>query len=173
MVAHDGKTEGEIIIRAPEKTTYAYYHNAEMTKAKFYKGWMYTGDAGVWDEDWTVTVSGRKDDMMVVSGENIYPTQIEEAIAENPKVRDCMVTAVSDKVRGEAIAAYVVAEDDSLTLEELSDFCAKSAMLSRYKRPRYFAIVEELPRTATGKKMHYQLKARAESDLASGLLKRV
>ena len=172
MVPHDKLSEGEIIIRSPEKTTYSYYHNEEMTRAKFHKGWMYTGDTGVWDEDWNVTVRGRKDDMMVVSGENIYPTQIEEAITENPKVKDCIVTAVSDKVRGQAVVAYVVPEDKSLTVRELADFCAKSAMLSKYKKPRYFALVEELPHTATGKKMHYQMRARAEEDLAKGILRK-
>ncbi len=172
MVSHDNQTEGEIIIRAPEKTTYAYYHNDEMARAKFYKGWMYTGDTGVWNEDWIVTVRGRKDDMIVVSGENIYPAQIEEAISENPKVRDCLVTAVPDKVRGEAVVAYVVAEDKSLTLGELYAFCRDSPMLSRYKRPRYFAIVDDIPRTATGKKLHYQMKACALQDLESGLLKK-
>ncbi|MCR5723900.1 MAG: AMP-binding protein [Treponema sp.] len=172
MVAHDSRTEGEIIIRSPEKTTYSYYHNDKMAREKFYKGWMYTGDTGVWDENWLVTVRGRKDDMIVVSGENIYPTQIEEAICEHQKVRDCLVTAVPDKVRGQAVAAYVVAEDSSLTIHELAVFCAKSAMLSKYKKPRYFAIVDELPRTATGKKMHYQMKARAEIDLQNGILRK-
>lgn len=168
----DGETEGEIIIRAPEKTTYSYYHNDAVQAEKFYKGWMYTGDTGVWNESLVVTVRGRKDDMMLVSGENIYPTQIEEVIAENPKVQDCIVTAVPDKVRGQAVVAYVVAADDTLTIRELCEFCAKSPMLSRYKRPRYFAIVSELPRTATGKKMHFVMKERAEQDMANGVLRK-
>ena len=170
MIPHDSLTEGEIIIRSPEKTTYSYYNNDEMTKEKFYRGWMYTGDTGTWDDKWFVTVRGRKDDMMVVSGENIYPTQIEEAINEHPKVKDCIVTAVPDKIRGQAVAAYVIAEDSSLTVEDLAAFCAKSPMMSKYKRPRYFAIIDEIPRTATGKKMHYMMKKRAEGDVLSGIL---
>lgn len=170
MIPHDSLTEGEIIIRSPEKTTYSYYNNDEMTKEKFYRGWMYTGDTGTWDDKWFVTVRGRKDDMMVVSGENIYPTQIEEAINEHPKVKDCIVTAVPDKIRGQAVAAYVIAEDSSLTVEDLSAFCAKSPMMSKYKRPRYFAIIDKIPRTATGKKMHYMMKKRAEGDVLSGIL---
>lgn len=172
LTPRDRITEGEIIIRAPEKTTYAYIGNDAMQAEKFYKGWMYTGDTGTWDENGTVSVYGRKDDMIVVSGENIYPAQIEAVITEHPKVRDCIVTAVPDKVRGQAVAAYVVAEDKSLTIRELSDFCAKSAMLSRYKRPRYFAIVSELPHTATGKKKHFVMKERAQKDLETGLLRK-
>ncbi len=170
MVPHDSMEEGEIIIHSPAKSTYSYYHNEEMTKEKFYKGWMYTGDTGVWDEDWIVTVKGRKDDMMVVSGENIYPSQIEEAVALNPKVKDCIVTAVPDKVRGQAVVAYVIPEDKSLTVEELAAFCSESKMLSRYKKPRYFAIVDSIPYTATGKKQHNKMKARAREDLENGIL---
>jgi len=172
MVPHDRMTEGEVIIMSPEKTTYSYYNNDEMTKEKFYKGWMYTGDTGTWDDKWFVTIRGRKDDMMVVSGENIYPTQIEEAIIENPKVKDCIATSVPDSLRGQAVAAYVIPEDDTLTIHELIDFCAHSPMLSKYKRPRYYAIIKEIPHTPTGKKMHYLMKERAPKDLETGLLRK-
>lgn len=172
MVPHDKMTEGEVIIKSPAKSSYSYYKNEEMNRARYYKGWYYTGDTGTWDDDWIVTIRGRKDDMMVVSGENIYPSQIEDAINRSPKVRDCIVTAVPDKVRGQSVAAYVVPEDDSLTIDELASFCAKSPMLSKYKRPRYYAIVREIPRTATGKKKHFQIKERAAKDLETGFLRR-
>lgn len=172
LVPMDSKTEGEIIIRSPEKTTYTYFNNERAAAEKFYKGWMYTGDTGIWDENMIVTVRGRKDDMMVVSGENIYPTQVEEALNAHPKVKDSMVTSVPDKIRGQAVVAYIVPEDESLTIKELVDFCAHNKMLSVYKRPRWFAIVDELPHTATGKKKHFELRNRAESDLASGILKK-
>lgn len=172
LVPMDSKTEGEIIIRSPEKTTYTYFNNERAAAEKFYKGWMYTGDTGIWDENMIVTVRGRKDDMMVVSGENIYPTQVEEALNAHPKVKDSMVTSVPDKIRGQAVVAYIVPEDESLTIKELVDFCAHNKMLSVYKRPRWFAIVDELPHTATGKKKHFELRNRAESDLTSGILKK-
>ena len=173
LVPTDSMTEGEVIIRSPAKSTYSYYHNEEMTKEKFYKGWMYTGDTGVWNDDWVVTIKGRKDDMMVVSGENIYPAQIEEAVMQNEKVKDCIVTAVPDKVRGQAVCAYVIPEDETLNLKELNDFCAQSKMLSKYKRPRYFAIVHNIPMTATGKKQHAKIKKQAQQDLQDGVLVRV
>lgn len=171
-VPHDSVTEGEIIIKAPGKSSYSYYNNPEMNRQKYYKGWYYTGDTGTWDENSIVTIKGRKDDMMVVSGENIYPSQIEEAICGHPMVKNCMVVPVPDKVRGQCAAAYVIAENDSLTIKELSEFCANSPMLSSYKRPRYFAIVKELPFTATGKKQHYLLRKQAPEDLEKGILKR-
>ena len=172
LVPTDNETVGEIIIRSPGKTTYSYYNNPEEEKEKFYKGWMYTADLGYWDEHLYVTVNGRKDDMIVSSAENIYPTQIEEIINEFDKVADSIVTAVPDKVRGQAAVAYVVAKDPSLTIAELSQYCSDHPMLSAYKKPRWFAIVDELPHTATGKKIHYIMRERAEEDLKNGLLKR-
>lgn len=171
-VPNDSKTQGEIIIKAPAKTTYAYFNNDEMMREKFYKGWMYTGDIGTWNEKDIVTVCGRKDDMMVVAGENIYPSQIEEVINTHPLVKDSIVTCVKDKVRGQAVVAYVVPSDEHLSVENLFSFCNESAMLSQYKRPRFFAIVKDIPYTATGKKQHYLMKQRAEKDLEDGLLKR-
>lgn len=172
LVATDNETVGEIIISTPGKTTYSYYNNPEEEEKKYYKGWMYTGDLGYWDENLYVTVNGRKDDMIVCSAENIYPTQIEEVLNEHEKVSDSMVTSVPDKVRGQVVVAYVVPKDESLTIEELVHFCSEHPMLSTYKRPRWYRIVGSLPHTATGKKMHYVMKQQASEDLAAGLLKR-
>ena len=110
--------------------------------------------------------------MIVVSGENIYPSQIEEAINEHPKVLDSIATSVPDPIRGQAVAAYIVTKDKSLTVRELFEFCTKSKILSIYKRPRYFAIVDELPKNATGKKLRSQMRIRAAQDLKNGLLKK-
>ena len=172
LVPTDSETVGEVILFCPGKSTYSYYKNPEEQEKKFYKGWMYTNDIGVWDENLYVTINGRKDDMIISAGENVYPTQVEEAINEFDKVADCMVTAVPDKARGQAIAAYVVPADPSLTVREIFDFCLETPMLSAYKRPRWYKIVDSLPMTATGKKMHYALKQQAEKDLEAGELKR-
>lgn len=172
LVPTDNETVGEIIIKCPGKTTYSYYNNPEEEEKKFYKGWMYTADLGYWDENLYVTVNGRKDDMIVCSAENIYPTQVEEIINEFDKVQDSMVTSVPDKVRGQVVVAYVVAKDEALTVADLVQFCNEHPMLSTYKKPRYYRIVDSLPHTATGKKMHYVIKQQAEEDLKNGLLKR-
>ena len=172
VVPMDNETVGEVILYCPGKTTYSYYNNPEEEQKKFYKGWMYTNDLGFWNENTYVTITGRKDDMIISAGENVYPTQVEEAINEFDKVSDCMVTSVPDEARGQAIAAYVVPKDDSLTIREVFDFCLNTPMLSAYKRPRWYKLVDSLPMTATGKKMHYVLKQQAAEDLKNGLLKR-
>lgn len=172
VVAQDNEAVGEVIISTPGKTTYSYYNNQEEMEKKFYKGWMYTADLGIWDENGYVTINGRKDDMIVCSAENIYPTQIEEVLNQHEKIADSIVTSVPDKVRGEAVVAYIVPADPQLTIEEVVAYCNESPMLSKYKRPRWYRIVDELPHTATGKKMHYVMKEQAEKDLAEKKLRR-
>lgn len=157
-VARDGEEIGEIIIKSPTKSAYCYFNNTEMTAEKFHQGWLYTGDAGTWDENEFITVAGRKDDMIVSAGENIYPTQIEAVLNEHPKVAESAVIGLPDRLRGESVAAYVVPSDDSLTVDELKDYCVHHPMMSSYKWPRVYKLVTELPHTATGKLMHYRVR---------------
>ncbi len=170
LVSMNDAEVGEIIIRTP-KSSYSYFENPEEEAKKFNDGWMYTGDLGTWDRDQFVTIVGRKDDMLIVSGENIYPTIVEEAINLHPLVHQSAVTSVPDKVRGEALVAYIVPEDDSLTVSDLVEFCIESDDLSKYKRPRFYRFVKELPMTATGKLQHYLVKDMALSDMEAGRLK--
>lgn len=169
-VAMDSVETGEVIIRTP-KSSYCYYDNPEEERKKFYKGWIYTGDIGTWDKEQYITIAGRKDDMLISGGENIYPPIVEEVLNEHPKVKSSAVTGVPDSLRGEAVTAYIVAEDDSLTVGELAKYCLKSSMLSTFKRPRYYRFVKELPVTATGKLQHYLVREMALNDLDLGLLK--
>lgn len=170
VVPTDNKTEGEIIICCPAKSTYCYAGNEKATKEKFYKGWMYTGDIGTWDEKQFITVAGRKDDMIISKGENIYPARIEEVLNCHPKVHECIVTGIPDSTRGESVAAYIIPEDDSLTVSELMDYCSESPHISKYQAPRYYRFVTELPHTATGKKQHFIIKKQAQQDMQDGLL---
>lgn len=172
VVPADGKTEGEIIIKCPTKSTFCYIKNEQATKEKFADGWMYTGDIGTWDEKQFITVAGRKDDMIISKGENIYPARIEEVLNCHPKVSECIVTGVPDSTRGESVAAYVIPKDISLTVAELMEYCKKSPNISKYQAPRYYRFVTELPHTATGKKQHFKIKEQAKKDLADGLLLR-
>lgn len=172
VVATDNTEEGEIIIKCPQKSTYCYVNNPKSTEEKFYKGWMYTGDIGTWDEKQFITIAGRKDDMIISKGENIYPARIEEVINLHPKVSECIVTGVPDSTRGESLAAYVIKADDTLTVQELLDYCSESPNLSKYQVPRYYRFVTELPHTATGKKQHFVIKKQAREDLKNGLLLR-
>ena len=170
LAATDESETGEVIIRTP-KSSYCYYNNPEEEANKFYKGWMYTGDLATWDKNHFITISGRKDDMIISGGENIYPPIIEEAINTHPKVAASAVTGIPDAVRGEAVVAYIVPEDDSLTVGDLVEHCNSSDLLSGYKRPRYYRFVKELPMTATGKLQHYLVKEMAMTDMENGLLK--
>ncbi len=172
LAATDNAEEGEVIIKCPQKSTYCYVNNPQSTKEKFYKGWMYTGDIGTWDEKQFITIAGRKDDMIISKGENIYPARIEEVINLHPKVSECIVTGVPDSTRGESLAAYVIKADDSLTVQELLEYCSESPNLSKYQVPRYYRFVTELPHTATGKKQHFVIKKQAREDLKNGLLMR-
>lgn len=172
-VAKNNIEVGEVIIRSPAKSAYCYFNNQEETNNKFYKGYMYTNDLGTWDKNNYISICGRKDDMIISSGENIYPTQVEEVLNMNPKVADCIVTSVPDKTRGELVTAYIVKKDPSLTYEELENYCKESPMIANYKRPRYYRFIAEIPFNLTGKKLHYKAKEMAASDLTNGLLHRV
>ncbi len=170
VVATDGCAEGEIIIKCPAKSTYSYIENEQAAREKFYKGWMYTGDIGTWDSNQFVTVAGRKDDMIISKGENIYPARIEEVLNCHPKVKESIVTGVPDSTRGECVAAYIIPEDETLTVSELLAYCESSPHISKYQAPRYYRFVDELPHTATGKKQHFIIKKMAAEDLKNGLL---
>ncbi len=172
LVPADGKTQGEIIINASCKSALCYAGDPAQTAEKYSGGWFYTKDVGTWDEKRFVTVAGRKDDMIICMGENIYPAQLEEVINRHPKVQDCMVTGVADAARGQSVAAYIVPKDESLTVKELNRWCADSDDISGYKCPRYYALVSELPYNSTGKKQHAVLRARAEQDMRDGVLLR-
>lgn len=108
FVAKDGKEVGEVIIKSPSKSTMCYFDNPKVTKEKYYKGYLYTGDLATWDDKEYVTIAGRKDDMIICSGENIYPPQIEEVLNMHPKVQESIVTSVPDKTRGEVLVAYII-----------------------------------------------------------------
>lgn len=170
LAAKDSQEVGEVIIKSHAKSAYFYYNNESETERKFHKGYLYTNDLGTWDKNHFVTIVGRKDDMIISGGENIYPTQVEEVLNMHPKVADSIVTSAPDKSRGEIVTAYIVKADDSLTVQELEEYCKASPMISNYKRPRYYRFISSIPTNATGKKLHYKMKELAKDDLLNGLL---
>ena len=170
LAAADESEVGEVIIRSM-KSSFCYHGDPGEEALKFRDGWMYTGDLATWDRDGFITIAGRKDDMIISGGENIYPPIVEEALNAHPGVAQSAVTGVPDAARGEAVAAYIVPEDDSLTIADLVRFCNSSDLLSGFKRPRYYRFVKELPMTATGKLQHFAVREMALNDLEQGLLK--
>lgn len=173
LVATDGCEVGEVIVCTPAKSAYAYVNNPEQMEDKYHDGFIYTHDLATWDEHHFITIIGRMDDMIISSGENIYPTEVESVLNKHPRVKDCIVTSVPDKIRGQIVTAYIVRNDDSLTCEELDDYCVQSPDLSNFKRPRYYRFVQQIPFNTMGKKMHVKIREIAAEDLKNGLLHRV
>ena len=133
---------------------------AEETAKTITDGWLHTGDLGKLDDDGFVTITGRKKDLIISAGENIYPREIEEALAQHPKVKEVAVIGVKDEVRGEVPKAFVIAREGvQLEEKELRSFCREN--LANYKIPKYFEIVADLPRTPTGKVLKRMLTAKA------------
>jgi len=173
LAAKDSTEIGEVIIKTPAKSTYSYFNSPAESEKAFYKGWLYTGDLATWDENGYITIVGRKDDMIISSGENIHPVQVEEILCQHPKVADAFVVGVPDATRGECVCAYVVCSEDGVSARELDEHCRLHPMLAKFKKPRYYRFVSELPYTATGKKMRYRVREMAREDLRAGLLERV
>ncbi|HXF32571.1 MAG TPA: AMP-binding protein [Solirubrobacterales bacterium] len=170
-VARDGEEVGEVVVRTP-KAGYAYVNQPEEQAARFRDGWFHTGDLATWDAEGFVTIVGRGDDMLISGGENVHPVQVEEVLNEHPGVADSCVVGLPDERWGERIVAYVVPADPGLTVADLDAHCREHPMLADYKRPRGYRLVEALPMTATGKKMHFRVAELAIADAAAGLLQR-
>lgn len=150
---------GEIMVRG-RNVMAGYHHLPEETAKTITDGWLHTGDLGQLDGDGYVTVTGRKKDLIISAGENIYPREIEEVLALHPKVKEVAVIGVKDEVRGEVPKAFVIArEGESVDEKELRSFCRDQ--LANYKIPKYFEIVADLPRTPTGKVLKRMLSATA------------
>lgn len=171
-VAKDGSEVGEVIVRSP-KCAYAYANAPEQDAAKFKDGWLYNGDLATWDSQEYVTIVGRKDDMIVSGGENVHPVQVEEVLNEHPGIADSMVVGIPHERWGRLVVAYVVPAQDDLSAVECERHCRRHPMLAAYKRPRAYRLVDELPMTATGKKVHYKARQQAEEEHARGLFESV
>lgn len=138
---------GEIEIKSPMLFS-GYWRRPDATAAAFRDGWFRTGDLATRATDGYYTLRGRKGDLIISGGFNIYPREIEELLLEDPRVREATVVGISDDVRGEVPIAYVVA-DDSLDVTELERLCR--TQLASFKIPRSFVRLNALPRTALGK----------------------
>ncbi len=140
----DGET-GELHLQGPNLFA-GYWRRPEATKAAFRDGWFRTGDLVVRSPDGYYTLQGRRSDLIISGGFNIYPREIEEFLAEQPGVQEVAVTGVSDARRGEVPVAYLVGNFDAVLLE-----AACREHLASFKIPRAFVPVPSLPRTALGK----------------------
>jgi long-chain acyl-CoA synthetase len=150
---------GEIMVRG-RNVMQGYHHLPEETEKTITQGWLHTGDLGLFDPDGFVVITGRKKDLIISAGENIYPREIEEVLAQHSKVKEVAVIGVKDEVRGEVPKAFVIARENTTVDErELRTFCRDR--LANYKIPKYFEVVADLPRTPTGKVLKRMLPTSA------------
>ncbi|WP_244807393.1 MULTISPECIES: AMP-binding protein [Caballeronia] len=147
---------GELCVQGPQVMK-GYWNRPEDTaKAIDANGWLATGDIGVMDARGIIRLIDRKKDMMIVSGFNVYPNEIEDVLAAHPKVRAVAAVGVPDPVTGERVKAFVVRRDDTLTVEELLKFARLH--LTGYKVPAYVEFRDALPLTPIGKVLRRELR---------------
>jgi long-chain acyl-CoA synthetase len=151
---------GEICVRGPQ-VMLGYWNNAEETAHSIQDGWFKTGDIGHMDERGYVTITDRKKDMILVSGFNVYPNEVESVVMTHPGVAECAVIGVPDERTGEAVKLIAVRKDANLTSEDLHAFCKEQ--LTAYKRPRHIEFRDSLPKTPIGKILRRELRGGAES----------
>ncbi|OPY90507.1 MAG: Long-chain-fatty-acid--CoA ligase [Syntrophus sp. PtaU1.Bin208] len=147
---------GEIVVKGPN--VFAGYWNAPEATAEVLKdGWFFTGDMGRRDQEGFLYVIGRKVEMIISSGENIYPAEVERALLQIPGVKEAAVVGMPDSRRGETVAAFVLLSRGSrLTEEEL--LAGLKGKIALYKMPKKILFVKDFPRNATGKILKHELK---------------
>ena len=147
---------GEIAIRGPQVMTGYWNRPDETAKVMTADGFFRSGDVGVMDAGGYVKIVDRKKDMILVSGFNVYPNELEGVIAGHAGVLECAVVGVPDDHSGEAVKVFVVKKDPGLTAEQLMDYCKQQ--FTGYKRPKYIEFRDELPKTNVGKILRRALR---------------
>ncbi|MFC5587741.1 long-chain fatty acid--CoA ligase [Sporosarcina soli] len=140
---------GELLVKGPQVMK-GYWKNPEATQQILQNGWLYTGDIAKMDEDGFLYIVGRKKEMIIAGGYNIYPAEIEEVLYEHPAVSEAIVYGIPDAYRGETVKASIVLKPEMHATEaEIIEWCRER--LAAYKSPRFIDIRTELPKTAVGK----------------------
>jgi long-chain acyl-CoA synthetase len=147
---------GEICIRGPQVMKGYWQRPDETAKVLGQDGFLQTGDIGIMDEKGFIRIVDRKKDMILVSGFNVYPNEIEQVVATHPGVLECAVIGVPDEHSGEVPKVYVVRKDPQLTEQDVLEHCRKE--LTGYKRPKYVEFRSELPKTNVGKILRRALR---------------
>lgn len=148
--------DGEIQCRGPQVMKGYYNQPGETAKTVTADGWLCTGDIGHMDEDGYMYIVDRKKDMILVSGFNVYPNEIENVVASHPKVQEVAAVGVADDRSGEVVKIFVVKKDQSLEKEELMAYCKEN--LTGYKVPKHIEWRDELPKTNVGKILRRALR---------------
>jgi len=148
-----------------------YYKMPQKTKEVIdEEGWLYSGDLAVMDEEGYISIVGRKKDMIIVGGFNVYPREIEEFLFTHPKIQNVSVIGFPDKIFGEVVMVCVIPKEGvNLDPQEIAEFC--KGKIANFKVPRYVKIVDQMPMTASGKIQKYKLREEAQKLLETGELK--
>src|SRR4030095_9325487 len=163
---------GELCYRGYQVMRGYYNHPDETNQTIDSAGWLHGGDLAVMDEQGYVQITGRLKDMICRGGEKIFPREVEEFLFTNQKVAEAYIIGVRDAYYGEQVMAWVKPkEGEALTPEEIQNFCRGQIM--DYKIPRYVKLVEDVPKTITGKVQKYRMReiSTAELGLASAAKK--
>jgi long-chain acyl-CoA synthetase len=163
---------GELVLHAPNLMQ-GYWEMPTETTNALRKGpdgkkWLYSGDIAKMDEDGYFYIVDRKKDMVIVSGFNVYPTNIEEVLIQHPKIMEVAVAGITDPYRGETVKAWVVLKPgETATEEEMIEWAKDSGQLAAYERPRIVEFRDELPKTLVGKVLRRELVEQHEKTTAS------
>jgi 2-furoate---CoA ligase len=149
---------GEILCHmSSEEAFRGYWNRPDADERAIRDGWYHTGDVGRLDDDGELWLEGRLDDMIVSGGENVHPLEVEDVLARHPGVREVAVIGAPDERLGHRVVAVVVAEGE-VTAGELDAHCLASDTLARFKRPREYRLVPELPKSPSGKILRRMLR---------------
>ncbi|HET9043792.1 MAG TPA: long-chain-fatty-acid--CoA ligase, partial [Burkholderiales bacterium] len=138
-----------------------YWNHPEETAKVMQDGWLKTGDVGHLNADGYITITDRKKDMILVSGFNVYPNEIESVVATHPGVLECGVVGVPDEKTGEAVKVVIVKKDPTLTKEAVLVHC--KSLLTGYKMPRHVEFRDTLPKTPIGKVLRRELRDASDT----------
>ncbi len=152
---------GELCIRGPQVMV-GYWQRPEATEEVLKNGWLHTGDIVTVDAEGFIRIVDRKKDMILVSGFNVYPNEIEDVLMQHPKVREAAAIGVPSDLSGEAVKVCIVKKDASLTKDEVLDHCRRQ--LTGYKVPKIIEFRDELPKTNVGKILRRELRDEAKRE---------
>jgi long-chain acyl-CoA synthetase len=147
---------GEVVVRGPQVMAGYWRRPEETARAFTADGWLRTGDVGVMDAKGELRIVDRMKDMIIVSGFNVYPNEVEEVATLHPGVSEAVAVGVADERSGEAVKLFVVRRDPALAEADLAAFLRER--LTGYKRPRHYAFVDALPKTPVGKVLRRALR---------------
>ena len=125
--------EGELCIKGPQMMD-GYWNDEEKTSKTIIDGWLHTGDIVKVDKDGFITIVDRLKDMIIVSGFNVYPTELEQTLTSHPMIAQCAAIGVKDRKSGEVVKMFVVKSDESLTEKEVRDFCKRIWLHTKFQK---------------------------------------